>query len=367
VSDAVALFGDEAVQRGRRYHRPLYVAALADAALTLALLVVLVATPAGAALRRPVDGLPWWLEVPAFTAIVLAVAAVIRLPLALWRGWWRERRWELSTQSLGAYLADRAKGYAVGAVLTGVALTLLAALVRLFPDAWPIVGAVGAALLVLLLGFVAPVVLEPLFNRFRPLEGPLAARLHGLASLAGTPVDAVLVADASRRTRKLNAYVSGVGRTRRIVVYDTLLDAAEPDEVAATVAHELGHRRHGHVARLTVAGMVGAAASVGAVWLLLGDEAGDASRVPAILLVLLLCELVGGPLFAALSRRYERAADRAMVELSGDARACEAAFRRLAGANVADLDPPRAVRLLLASHPPLPERIAAVRSATVRR
>ena len=361
----MALFGAEAVQRGRRYHRPLYLAALADLTLTLALLVLLVATPLGTALRRPVEGLPWWLEVPAFTAIVLASGALVRLPLGLWR-WRRERRWGLSTQRRSGFLADLAKGYAVGAVLTGAALTLLAGVVRLFPTAWPLVGALGAALLVLLLGFVAPVLLEPLFNRFRQLDGPLAERLRRLAVRAGTPVDAVLVADASRRTRKLNAYVSGVGRTRRIVVYDTLLEAAGQDEVAATVAHELGHRRHRHVARLTAAAMAGAAASLAAVWLLVGDGAGDASRMPAVLLVLLGCELVCGPAFAALSRRYERVADRAMVELTGDARACEAAFRRLAEANVADLDPPRVVRLLLASHPPLPERIEAVRCATVR-
>src|SRR5207248_6258196 len=109
------------------------------------------------------------------------------------------------------------------------------------------------ALAVLLLAFVAPVVLEPLFNRFRPLEDEtLTARLCSLSQRAGVPVREVQVADASRRTTKVNAYVSGIGRTRRIVVFDTLLQAADAAEVEVVVAHELGHRRDGHVVKVTV-------------------------------------------------------------------------------------------------------------------
>ena len=365
---AVELFGAEAVERSRRYHRPLYLALVADLVLGLGTLAVLAQTGAGDALRSPVEPLPWWLETPLFTALVLLVDAVVRLPLRLWRGWWRERRWALSTQSLRGFLADRAKSYAVGAVLTGVVLVGLGALVRLVPSAWPVAAALAAGVFVLVLGFVAPVVLEPVFNRFRPLEGgSLPGRLRALAERAGSPVRDVLVADASRRTRKLNAYVSGVGRTRRVVVFDTLLDAAAEHEVEAVVAHELGHRRERHVVKWTALGMAAAAGAALALWLVFGADAGDPARVPHVLLLLAALELAALPAAAVLSRRWERVADRIALELTGDPGAVESAFRRFADANVADLDPPRLLHWLLATHPTLPERVAAARRfGTVR-
>src|SRR5205085_4164203 len=116
--------------------------------------------------------------------------------------------------------------------------------------------AAAGATLVLVLSFVAPVVLEPLFNRFRPLDGALADDLRRLAERARVPVRHVLVADASRRTRKANAYVSGIGRTRRVVLWDTLLDW-QRDELEVVVAHELGHRRMRHVVHGTLLAMGG--------------------------------------------------------------------------------------------------------------
>lgn len=359
---AAELFSAEEIERSRRYHRPLYAAFVLGLALALAVLVVLSFTRAGSWLLAPVEPLPWWLQVPLYTALVLLVSALVRLPLALWRGWWRERRWGLSTQSLRGFLADWAKGYAVGVALTGLALLGLATLVRLAPSAWPLLAAVAAASLVLLLGFVAPVLLEPIFNRFEPLaDESLHARLRALGERAGTPVRYVLVADASRRTRKLNAYVSGVGRTRRVVLFDTLLERAQPREVETVVAHELAHRRERHVLKLTLLGMAGAALGVLAVWLVLGNDAGNARHGPHVLLLLGLLELVAMPPFAALSRRWERVADRVMLELTHDPETCESKFRTLAAANVADLDPPRALHVLTATHPTIPERIAFVR------
>src|SRR5204862_2530403 len=133
------------------------------------------------------------------------------------------------------------------------------ALARAFPQAWPLVAAPGAAVIVLVLGLLAPVVLEPVFNRFAPLDDEaLSADLRALADRAGVPIRDVLVADASRRTSKENAYVSGLGRTRRVVLYDTLLGRADPPQLRLVVAHELGHRRARHVAKGTLLAMAGA-------------------------------------------------------------------------------------------------------------
>ena len=157
-------------------------------------------------------------------------------------------------------------------------------LARAFPSWWPAVAAPAAALLVLVVGFVAPVVLEPIFNRFTPLDDvPLASALRALAMRAGVPVRDVLVADASRRTRKVNAYVSGIGATRRVVLYDTLLREVPQRELEVVVAHELGHRRARHVAKGTVLAMLGAAMGTLVIWALLPDPQ-DPAAAPLILL-----------------------------------------------------------------------------------
>jgi STE24 endopeptidase len=352
---AARLFSVEQVERARRYHRPLYVALLLDVTLGVAVLSVLAFTRAGSWLYDAVPG-------AAFPAVVVAVAAAVRLPLAFWRGHVRERRWGFSTQSARGWLFDRLKGFSVGVVLTSVAILALVGLARAFPSAWPLAAAPAAAAAVLLFGFVTPVVLEPLFNCFRPLEDvELASRLRALARRAGVPVRDVLVADASRRTRKLNAYVSGLGATRRVVLFDTLLAAEEPRRIELVVAHELGHRRARHVAKGTLLGMAGAALAVVVLWFVVSDPA-DPRQAPLVLLLTTALELAGLPLGSAISRRWERHADRFSLDLTNDLEAYEAAHVGLAAANLSDLAPPRPVYALLFTHPTAPERIAAGRA-----
>jgi STE24 endopeptidase len=367
------VFTPDEVERARRYHRPLYIVLLVDTTFGLVALSLLAFTRVGSWLYDVVDELPWWGRAFLFPILVLGALTLLRLPLSFWRGHLRERRWGFSTQTAGGWLLDRVKGFAVAAVLSAVAVLAFVALARALPGAWPAAVAPGAALLVLALGFAGPIVLEPLFNRFRPLGDPaLAGQLRALAESAGVPVRAVLVADASRRTRRENAYVSGLGGTRRIVLFDNLLDASEPRQIRLVVAHELGHRRAGHVERGTLLAMAGSAAVVLVLWGLLSWPAlleaigasgpGDPRVAPFLFLVVGVFEIIGLPLGAALSRRWEREADRSSLELTRDPEAFESAHRRLARANLADLEPPRAVYGLLFSHPTPPERIAAARA-----
>jgi STE24 endopeptidase len=218
------------------------------------------------------------------------------------------------------------------------------------------------------MSFVAPVLLEPLFNRFRPLDDErLAAELRALGDAARVPVRDVLVADASRRTTKVNAYVSGLGGTRRIVLFDTLLAAAGEPEVKLIVAHELGHRRDRHVVKGTLLAMFGALFGVLALWLVLGTRVASPHELPAALLVFTVLELAALAPGAALSRRWERAADRFSIELTGDLAAYERAHVELARKNLSDLRPPRLAYLLLFGHPTPPERLAFGRTVTIRR
>jgi STE24 endopeptidase len=356
----------------RRYHDPRYRAILADLAIGLALLALVTLTAPGQAISGVVDPLPEGLGAFALGALLVVLSALVRLPLSVWLGLTHERAFGFSRQTWREYALDRVKAVAIGAVLTGAGLAGLVGAAVLFPAWWPLVAAVGAALLVLLLSFVAPVLLEPVFNKFRPLEDTeLRAAVMHLAADAGVPVREVLVADASKRTTKLNAYVSGLGTTRRVVLYDTLVETATTPEVLTVVAHELGHRRYRHVALGTAIAMTASAAFVLVLWALLLDDgvkdaigatgAGDARVVPFVLLVGSLLGLLAAPLQAALSRSWEYASDRFALEQTGDLTAFESAFGRLSEANLPDPEPPRLVYFWLFSHPTVEERVEAAR------
>lgn len=356
----------------RRYHDPRYLGLLADILLGIGLLALIAFTPPGQALLGIADPLPEALGAFVLGIVLVVVSALVRLPIQVWLGLVRERRFGFSRQSAGDFALDRLKATAVEALLTGAVLAALALWVDLFPSAWPLAAALGAATAVLLLGFVAPVLLEPLFNRFEPLEASsLRDAVLRLGVSSGVPVSEVLVVDASRRTTKVNAYVSGLGATRRVVLFDTLIERASEPEILTVVAHELGHRRYRHVAIGTALGMAGAVGVVLVLWALLSSAAvrdaidvsgpGDARVAAFALLVATVLILLAAPLFARLSRGWEYACDRFALEQTGDFAAFESAFGQLSQANLPDPEPPRLAYLWFFSHPTVPERLEAAR------
>lgn len=343
-------FSQDEVERASRYHRPRYYLLFVRVALTVSALVAL------RSLGRDLDPAGWAGAAAAWAALVVVALDLVSLPLDLWSGWSRERRWGFSTQTLAAWLADRAKAIGVELVLAAAGWLGLVALARALPGRWVVPAAAAAALVLLFLSFVAPVVLEPLFNRFRPLEDEaLADRLRALAARAGAPVREVLVADASRRTTKVNAYVSGLGASRRVVVWDTLLAAEDEAGVGLVVAHELGHRRLRHVAKFSAVAMAIAAAVVVLVRLAIPHPAG--ADLPDAVLVLIGAEAVVAPFFNALSRRFERQADRFALDLTREPATFVRVMAGLARRNLSDLTPPRLAYLFLFSHPTPPERL----------
>ena len=356
-------FSHEDVERAARYHRPRYAGVAAAFALTVATYAVLAWTGPGRSLWHLVDGLGWAGSAAAWAGLVVVAGELVQLPLSWWRGLARERRYGFSTQSTAGWLADRLKGLAIAVALTAAVWTAVVGLARALPGWWPAAAAAALAAGTLLLSYVAPVVLEPVFNRFAPLEDAgLAARLRALGEAAGVPVRDVLVVDSSRRTTKVNAYISGFGATCRVVVSDTLLAAAGADEVALIVGHELGHRRERHVVKGTALGMAGTAVGVVVMWAVLGTRVASPRELPVALLVLALLELAGLAPAAALSRRGGRVADRWSLELTRDVDAFERAHVELARKNLSDLAPPRLAYLLLFSHPTPRERLALGRA-----
>jgi STE24 endopeptidase len=372
LSTGLRFFDSEQIERARRYHRPVYVVRTLSILVSLAVLGLLAFGAPGDWVFDLVDGLAWWGEALAFSALVALVGSLVATPIAFWRGYVHERQWGFSTQTSGGWAWDRAKAVGIGMGLTAIPMLGLIAALHVFPSWWPVLAAVGGAAVVFVLSFLAPVLLEPVFNKFAPLSDEALARdLRTLADRAGVPVRDVLVADASRRTRKHNAYVSGIGKTRRVVVWDTLLNRGEVGELRTVVAHELGHRRFRHVAIWTAITMVGTGLFVVALWALLQWDAllaaigangpGDPRIIPFVLFAGALVELAIQPLALAVSRRWERDADRFSLELTADAAAYEATHRNLALSNLGDLDPPKAAYVFFFSHPTAPERLAAGR------
>lgn len=274
----------------------------------------------------------------------------------------------VSTQSLGFWLADAGKSAAIGAALAAAGAALLIALVRRFGGRWWLPGGLAVVAVAAVFVWLAPVVLAPLFNRFSPLPAGSKARSEvvALGERAGVDIGEVYRVDASRRVRSLNAYVGGLGSTKRVVLYDTLLERANRPELRSIVAHELGHVKHDDILRGLA--FVGLVAPLGLLFVrefgeAMASRSGSDGRGPAALpayaLGLALASLILGVVGNQLSRRVEASADTFALELTHDPGALIKVQRRLAVENVSNPDPPAVVTALLGTHPPTVDRIGA--------
>ncbi|MGB8651533.1 MAG: M48 family metallopeptidase [Mycobacteriales bacterium] len=368
--DVLRDFTPQQLARERAFHRAVRPPAYTGLLVSLVVAGVLGLTGLGA---RLVGALPghWTVQAVLGTVVVLAIGQLATLPLDI-RAEQVLRRYGLSTQSWGGWADDQLRGLGIRAGTTALVVVVVLALARRLPSTWWAWGALATALLVVLGSFLYPLLVEPAFNRFTPLEqGRLRSDLLAMASRDGVPVRDVLVADASRRTTALNAYVSGFGSTRRIVVYDTLLREASDREVELVVAHELGHAKRQDVLHGTVIGAFGGAAGVIALYLLLSwdpvlrrvgaSSAGDPRMVPLVLFLGALLPLLLAPLTNLVSRHVEARADVHSLELTGDVGTFVTSEQRLSTTNLSDLQPSPLVYAFFFTHPSGPERIALAR------
>jgi STE24 endopeptidase len=365
-ADALDFFDRGEIERGRAYNRPVERLKLVRQVLTAAIAIAFVAGDSGPRLIDSFDVRGWAWNV----ALVAIAFSLVDLAVSWWFDAYRElvwdRRWDLSTQSVGGYVGDQVKQLLLGAVLNILLLVPLWAVIR-STDLWWLWGWLLFSGFTVLFGLLYPVLIAPIFNKFTPLEdGELRDRIMAVAGRTGLPISGVLVADASRRSRAGNAYVAGLGKTRRVVVFDTILDWPA-DEICQVVAHELGHWHHAHLRRklpvLIATQLVMFLVTYVVLqwdWLLRAggvDSLRDPGALPIFLLVFPLGFVLVGMVTAWLSRVDERQADLYALEVLDDPERFDALFRRLADANKADIDP-GLLKQLLASHPPIPERLA---------
>lgn len=357
-------FSAEEIARGAGYARPQLALGLARGACQLAVLLGAlgyVRRGAGRSGGGPLTGAGVGAGLAAgTTAAGLPIAALARR---------RAGAVGLVTQSWGGWAIDVAKATAIESALSALAGAAVVGLTARYPQRWWAPAAGGSVLLGAALGALAPVLLDPVFNDFTPLEpGPLRADVLELAGAAGVSVGEVFSVDASRRTTAANAYVTGLGPTKRIVLFDTLTSRYSREEVRSVVAHELAHVRHRDVLRGVTFGAAVAGPAALATQRLSWSLAPGITGAAALPALVLAAGALGAPIGLManrVSRAIERRADAFALGLT-DPEAFISFERAVVLQNVADPDPPRWLTKLLATHPPTTERIGAALAATAR-
>jgi STE24 endopeptidase len=364
--DLHSFFSDAEIRRGARFARPQLALGLARAAIDLGALALVV--------RKPPRWLPGKSNRPVLAGALTGAGLAVGLSLPTLPVSAISRRRGVAvglvTQSWRGWAADLVKGAAIESVLAGAAGGAAVAVTRRSPDRWWLPASVGSVLFGGVLAALAPVLLDPVFNEFTALpEGETRSDVLDLARAAGIKVGEVYSVDASRRTTAANAYVAGLGPTKRVVLFDTLLDRYSRDEIRVVVAHELGHVRNRDVPRgVLYAALVAPAAALAVQRLSweLSPERGTARALPALALA---ATLVGAPIGLIgnrLSRALERRSDAYSLVLTDAPDAFISFERAIAVQNVADVEPPWWLTSLLATHPPTAERIGSAVSFAER-
>jgi STE24 endopeptidase len=358
--------------QARRYNRIHRWLGMADFVIGSAFLVILLITGwtgwlRDLALRRGFQN--YTLAVFVYLFLLLLISKALGLGLDYY-GFRLERKFQLSTQNTRSWLWDEAKGFLVGLVLAGIVVELLYFMIRQSPQHWWIITWALFMVLFIVLAQVAPVVLFPIFYKFEPLENEdLRRRLVVLSEHAGTRVRGVYRWKLSEKSKKANAALTGLGRTRRIILADTLLDNYAPEEIEAVLAHELGHHVHRHILKsiFVQAGITLLGFWV-ANWVLHFtvdhhmfnlEELSDFANLPLLALTATALSLLLMPALNAYSRFNERQADRYAFESIASVEPFISSMNKLAQQNLAERTPSKWIEVLFHSHPAISKRVAA--------
>jgi STE24 endopeptidase len=359
--------------RATRYHRLQRRAAILSTILTTFVLALLLVTGVSADMRDAVSGRvgsSFVLTVLGYVVILGLLLEAVQLPLAFYRGVTLERRYGLSTQTTARWWVDHLKAGVIALVFAAMAALIVLSLIRWDAERWWIAAAIVFTVILVLLAQLAPVLLLPLFYDITPLtRDELRSRLIGLAEKAGTHIAGVFEWRLSDRTKKANAALAGIGRTRRILLSDTLLAEHSDDEIEVILAHELAHHVYRDIWSAILVETVLIALGCFVADRVLGVFAtsaglagkGDVAGLPLLVLALAGVSLALMPVANALSRAHERRADRYALKMTRNVPAFIATMKRLAAQNLAEEEPSRLVQILFHTHPPIAARIAAAR------
>ncbi len=340
---------------------------LAETAVQFLLLILLCFLPA-------VRQWAFWVEaqfpqpaaqVAAYAAPLWLIWTILSLPLDWLRGYRLEHRFGLSNQSEKSWLADYLKGVFLSAAFGLIVVETMAGLLRWKLDSWWIWAAGAWLIWAVVLARILPTLLIPIFYKQTPLRGPLCERLEKLLDQCGTRVNGFFEINLSRTTKKANACLCGMGKSRRVLISDTLLAAYPPEEIETVLAHEVGHQKLGHIRLLTLLSTAVSAASFFLINLLLRrimvwqsiPRLDHLAILPWLALGLAVADFILMPFLHGISRRFETAADRFALTQTNNPDAFISTMKRLGEQNLAEQQPPAWVEWLLYDHPSLARRI----------
>ncbi|MDR3749410.1 MAG: M48 family metallopeptidase [Acidobacteriota bacterium] len=358
----------------RRYNRIQRWLSMADMAIGFALLVVLLVTGWTGKLRDwAYSGAHqhYFLAVFLYVLMFAIISKLLSAPFDI-VGYRLEHQYNLSNQRVGGWLWDECKGWLLNLALGSLMVEIVYGIIRIAPQRWWIIAWAVFIGLFLLMAQLAPVVLMPIFYKFKPLENDeLRDRLTKLGERAGTRVRGVYEWNLSEKTKKANAALTGLGSTRRVILSDTLLERYTDDEIEAVLAHELGHHVHRHILQsiLTQVGI-----TFFGFWLVnqvlrfviarnwfpvLDPRLYDFANLPLMVLVVTILSFLLMPALNALSRHHERQADRYAWENLPAVAPFITSMQKLADQNLEEREPSRFVEWMFHSHPSIGKRVAA--------
>jgi STE24 endopeptidase len=352
----------------QRYESAKRFASVFGFVLNIVILVYLVTSHLSIRLREFAEGISTssWISIAIYVLAVGAIFKVFDLPLSFYSGYILEHRFGLSRQSLAAWTKDELKDIAIGAPLGIAGMEVIYALIRSSPANWWIYASLAFVTFVVVMTNLAPVLLLPLFFKFRPVENQdLQSRVDRLAHRTNTAVCGIFEWALGEKTRKANAAVVGWGNTRRIIVSDTLLEKFSGEEIEVIMAHELCHHVKNHIwqglalqSALTFIGFFVASRLLSPLSLDLGyRDVADVANFPLFALVISGVSLVVLPLVNTFSRRLETEADLYALDITGDALAFVSSMEKLADINLANKTPNKIIEFIFYSHPCVEDRI----------
>jgi STE24 endopeptidase len=300
--------------------------------------------------------------VAGYVAVIFILIYLLTLPLEYYQGFILEHRFGFSVQSPGSWFLDYVKNKTISLAISVFIFTGLFALMRYFPTRWWWLGGITFTVFLVITTYFYPLVIDPLFYKFEPLKNKeMTTSILQMAEKAGIKIDEVLVANASARTRKVNAYFTGLGKTKRIVLYDNLLSQFPPKETLAVVAHEMGHWNHSHLIKGTFLGIFGVFLALFLLKLILGgmqlELKADYRTIILVILFFSLFSFVSLPFQNAISRFWEKEADLEAMRLTEDPLTHITLKQNLALANLAEVDPHPFVKYIIYTHPSTMDRI----------
>ena len=361
------LLDAEKQRQAQRYEKEKRRLGLAGLVLSLVLLLAFYFSGLSAWLSRLEWNSTVIFTILTYLFVFQSIMTVVSLPLNFYRGYTHEHKWHFSNHTVKSWLWEQFKSFWVGFVIFSLLVGLLLWIMAVFPESWWLIAGLGMAFVGVILATIFPVVILPIFNKYTPIDNEeLTGALEKILAKGGLKSSGFFKEDMSRQTKKENAFLAGLGKTRRVVLGDNLLEHMSVSEIVSIMAHEVGHFRHRHI-WLNI--FIGTAQQliifflINALMIVLFPEFLSSTRTnlkllpPFLLLMGGLSGLLFNPLNQALSRHFERRADLYALRNTADPKDFMTALAGLATRNLSNAYPEKWIKILFYSHPPIGERL----------